>query len=513
MKTLLTLSVMLTLTQASFAQSFAEDIAEFSEGKIFKTNIHTIEKLNIRKVMLPNDKRPWSGSYWADRSGSIAVRYTNSDFNERRKIVFGTNNSRRSFENHFDKMKEQLKDLDEEELGLLSPAEKYDLLVGDENFTFTRHLWEKIDDNQEHWGMVTMWTGICHGWAPASIHLPRPRKMIRLPIMNGTRMLPVYPDDIKAIGSFLWANKANNPEQMFSGNRCNKKSPDVDRETGLVNPITGFARSATECADVDALLFHLITVNRIGIMNKSFIADVDYNSSVNNHPVAGYELEFYNLNNKDTGSLRESIIARSEIKKDELYHLRHPKSTHVVGVEMKFIVTHWQNPVRKSTDSVGDDKYLDKTFFYELDLDASGEPLKGHWRIHRKGNSKLGAPNFPDFIWNDFEGFRPSEFFTNISSGLQVDLRKGIGSEWLPAAEKNSSAYLKLANITRLSHRLSKKEKLPSEASRLMSSQNISRAEAADQLQTYLTQAGVPEKEANPQPIAAVVLQLFELAK
>ncbi len=504
----------LVLSTQVFSQTFQQDIQEFSEGTVFRTNIYEIESLNIQRSILPDNVKPWSGSYWANRAGGIGVRYKNSNLRENARIALGTGNARRETQSNLAELQEKLYELTEEQLGELSPAEKYDLLVGDLNFTFTKQLSLKIEENKEHWGATTFWTGICHGWAPASIHLPRPSKMLRLPILGGTRTLPVYPDDIKAMGSFLWANMANNSEQMFSGNRCNQKYPKVDRKTGEIVPLINFSRQADECGDTDPLIMHLVTVNRIALMKRSFVVEIDFNSPVNNHPLSGYELKFFNLNDhKKDGTLRETIVPLSSLKKDILAGSRHPKATHVVGVEMKLLLGHWQNPKRSDINTPADDSTLEDTIIYQLDLDARGEPLKGHWRSARNPNS-IGKLRFPDFIWNDYQGFRPEEYYTYLSFGLEVDLALGLNQQqWLPAAQRNSAARIKLSNESRLSHHLSKSEGLQDRAKEIMTAQNVKRSEAADQLEDLLNGLGIPQDEANPMLLSKVILGLFDLAK
>lgn len=510
-KTTFLATLCLSLNALAFTPTQEKDLKAFSEGHKFTTNLFELEKLGIQKKMLPEKSRPWSGSYWADRAGSIAVRYTNSGLNEGFRILMGTSRSEGQFNRRQKDIVEKIEKMSDEELAKLSPAEKYDLIVGDLDFTFSHELWEKINHNKEHWGAVTMWTGICHGWSPASIHLPRPSKLIHIPILDGKKMLPVYPDDVKALGSFLWANKANYTEQMFTGNRCNQKRPKVDRKTGLVKPLENFTRQENECGDVDPLLFHLITMNRIGIIEKSFVVDVDYNAPVNNHPVAGYEIKYYNVEKKEDAEFKNALIDIKNIKDDVLKDVRDEKTKFVLGVELKLILTHWQQPKRKEIDSVENDTYLDETYIYELDLDEAGNPLKGHWRTSKDGTS--GRPHFPDFMWNDFEGYRPREFNRNASRGLEVTLERGLSVGFEKASITNAMNTIKLLNSTRITHKLARRENLSKKAEKLVKEQNMSKEEAANSLEALIDKAGVPKKAPNPHLLSDVVLQLFELAK
>ena len=51
---------------------------------------------------------------------------------------------------------------------LLSPAEKYDLLVGDANYGLTKQMWNAGKGYHDRYGSVESWMGYCHGWAPAA---------------------------------------------------------------------------------------------------------------------------------------------------------------------------------------------------------------------------------------------------------------------------------------------------------------------------------------------------------
>src|SRR3954451_13614937 len=61
----------------------------------------------------------------------------------------------------------------------LSPAEKYDLLVGDRNKTLTRFMISEGLPYYQRTGKVETWMGYCHGWAPASFMMPRPGRAIQ----------------------------------------------------------------------------------------------------------------------------------------------------------------------------------------------------------------------------------------------------------------------------------------------------------------------------------------------
>src|SRR5690606_32180514 len=73
----------------------------------------------------------------------------------------------------------------ENKLHALSPAEKYDLLVGDKAGTLTQTMWREGAVYWNEHGDVETWMGYCHGWAAASFLLPRPTKTVYLKDSTG----------------------------------------------------------------------------------------------------------------------------------------------------------------------------------------------------------------------------------------------------------------------------------------------------------------------------------------
>src|SRR5262249_28151314 len=106
-------------------------------------------------------------------------------------------------------------------IDLLSPAEKYEFLVGDREGSLTAAMWNEGRLYQERDGKVERWMGICDGWAVASYMLPRPTRVATALAADGKTQLRFYPDDIKALASLLWA-KAR-VSVRFIGTRCTEK--------------------------------------------------------------------------------------------------------------------------------------------------------------------------------------------------------------------------------------------------------------------------------------------------
>ncbi|MBI2711992.1 MAG: hypothetical protein HYX41_03865 [Bdellovibrio sp.] len=124
------------------------------------TSLQAIEQNGLMTSRL--SESPWSDDYWPIYTGVIAKRYADPNFpfsknwNQNRWYIL---NSACSIDN-------------------LSPAEKYDLLVGDPNWTLTVAM--ANDGAKYGGGNVETWMGICHGWAPAAFMLSRPQNAVTL---------------------------------------------------------------------------------------------------------------------------------------------------------------------------------------------------------------------------------------------------------------------------------------------------------------------------------------------
>jgi hypothetical protein len=194
--------------------------------------LQTMEQAGLREATLP--VQPWAGHYSTTlmAAGLLGCRY--QDFSQ-------------AMQGLWEKQFEYIRSHPAEVIvgsGLagwvseLSPAEKYDALIGDSHYTLTKFMWGEGKKAFDRFGEVPGWFGICHGWAPASFMLPRPQKPITL-LSPDNLPITFHPADIKALASMLWAKAA--PQVRFIGGRCNLEppyeyDPDTQRLVELFNP-------------------------------------------------------------------------------------------------------------------------------------------------------------------------------------------------------------------------------------------------------------------------------------
>jgi hypothetical protein len=274
----------------------------------------------------------WPGNHWANNLGSIAHRWSSinpNDFNYKSP----TQHAAMSMEPHL--------------LEELSPAEKYDLFNGWYHYPTKNMVWGHTSPH-ENW-----WNGICHGFAPASVHYPEPKTKVLL----NPDGIPVtfYSSDIKALLSYFYARFANS-RVLQVGKRCYGE-PGTRRG------------NRSGCFDLNAGAFHIIMANRLGLEGKSFLADASRFSEVWNHAAIGFESYFVD---EDPRELPLSEIAGKKFR---------------IQTGLTFAGTI--APKTHAVIGTDDAQYFTDYYDYYVQLDDKGRIIDGEWI----------SEIFPDFIW------------------------------------------------------------------------------------------------------------------
>jgi hypothetical protein len=278
------------------------------------------------------DVEPWADTYWPSSRGGLAYRWM--DHEEGHSYAAVTPSKAQT--------------LTPAEIAKLSPAEKFDIFVGDENMSLLEN--EKNRTNPSDGA----WFGICHGWAPASMAFKEP-KAIFLKGPSGIE-IPFGSTDIKGLLSLYSADYAN-VSSKFLASRCNK---DLSRDPTAAND--------PECRDVNAGAFHLVLTNLIGRKKEGFVADVTRDLEVWNQPVSGFKSRV----------IKESIgrspgAALLTVKEIE------------IETEM-----HYGREIHQQWESSGS-SMATKRYHYRVELNLMGEIIGGEWMDEDR----------PDFLWQN----------------------------------------------------------------------------------------------------------------
>lgn len=382
--------------------------------------------------------QPWSDDYWAINKGILGYRYANEeayiyDWQTGVNYVLSQEGHLSKILNMPDGMEKNIA------INTLSPSEKYDLLIG--TISEINYSWIQWTDSIEYangtnlfgkiggfltpqqWyqgqgyfdrsGEVEGWMGICHGWAAAAIQMQRPTTAINVMAADGKTQITFYPAEIKALGSYLWANSAPRGSR-FIGGRCNDKDVEYDDESGAILDQT--------CFDTNPADWHAVITNYIGNYKRSFVMDATFDYEVWNQPVLGYEVHFSNPMDESYTTykdVKQAAIPYADYKKQDVFkNVRNadPKTAYIVnvGMEVQYLVEN--SPSQNEEDGAEYDNVTETYYSYDLELDANYNVIGGEWHSNEH----------PDFLWSYDEGqhararlelnYNDSDLFKNIDA-------------------------------------------------------------------------------------------------
>lgn len=338
-------------------ESLVETLAEIDELNL---------KQGIVKVM------PWSDDYWPIYQGILGKRYADQYFAykdnwlEHFQYVQDTP-SMKIFESKV-----------ENEIDMLSPSEKYDLLFG-RGVNLTSKMWSEGKQYWDRYNDVETWMGICHGWAPASFMLERPQSQVVVKAFDGKTDLTFYPSDIKGLASLLWANVRI--PTYFLGGRCNVKNPETDDEGRITDQ---------DCFDTNPATWHRTIVEQLGRRGESFVFDATFDYQVWNQPAISYNYYYFNPQTlEEEVGLEKATTTIEKFDRDVFKKYRDPKTKYVVGVQMDVTYLVETDPSQSPVDKPEMDQHRNVSYMYDLELDKNYKIIGGEWYQNYH----------PDFIW------------------------------------------------------------------------------------------------------------------
>ena len=333
--------------------------------------------------------QPWSSTYWPLRQGMAANAYADKGGHTR---WFGINQM--NFDMRMGSLKDHLENSrrSENTIDTMSPTEKYDLYLGDTDFTLSKQVWKSLEEHSKGTkGKIKDWEGVCHGWAPAAAFMKRPQKMFTTQSLDGKYSIPFYPDDMKALGSLLWANSLIQDTSMVEGIRCDTDNPDMDASSGKV--------LRTRCKGVNPGVWHMIVLGLIGEKHRPFVINKNNDIEIWNQPVTGYDFKYYNVSTGATGKLEDMVVSEKTYgATDSFSKFRDPSTAYIVGVDMNFKYIDETEPSHVETDDPSKDSVAIMHMKYELELDAGYNVLGGEW-AQEDDQDRSYIPNYPAFMW------------------------------------------------------------------------------------------------------------------
>lgn len=389
-------------------------------GSSYETNVLKLDAYSEGRTSTV----PWSGYYWATYEGGIGNRYGDKKFP--RSQTFKINYE--YFKNNYLQSPPQTA----EGLSLLSPSEKYDVLLNDRQWNLTQAVWSDASTYMDASGRVETWMGICNGWAPAAMAVPEPKKAVTLNLDGHRGRMTLYPHDLKGLISQLWAEVS--VDYSLLGGRCNEKNPKTD-PTGRI--------FSSSCFYINPSVWHLALTHLVGRQGQGFVLDATYDYEVWNQPIYSYKLKYFNPNTRSVGSMSESLVAYEDVTNDLYRSYRSSDTKYLLGVtsEIQYVVEEQPYQSEHSTDPFR--RLVTVTYYYDLELDENYNIIGGEW--YQKAH--------PDILWrptspgarprvsgedrlNDWEGHfpLPQELvsFAERASAYKIPLSKVLDQliEW-----------------------------------------------------------------------------------
>jgi hypothetical protein len=315
------------------------------------------------KAEIADDRYGWSETYWPSSKGGIAYRWNSTD--------------PRPF-NYALKTKAELFKMSTKELEELSPAELYDIAMGDYSYTLTRKVLSETSPKS------LWWEGICHGWSLAASHYPEPNK-VEITNRDGLKV-PFGSSDVKGL---LSLHDAYNSKGLYVrvGERCRvegKAPGEALAQDGDVPEISVKDSNKNECSDVNPGAFHIVLASMIGINSQGFVADVDRYNDVWNQPITSYESEVLAEMDVTARERKKGIERKIKVKtimnfgEELIFYTNKAASEGHVGFVSKEPVTGTPAQTFKS-----------RTYNYILELNQHGEIIGGEWISESR----------PDMLW------------------------------------------------------------------------------------------------------------------
>ena len=380
----------------------------------YLNNIYEIDQQIPRQHRLP--VQPWSDSYWPIYSGGLASRYADSDVQQ---------SSPQNWQEYadFSRITKPVEDYIGYAKRDLSPAEKYDLLVGDNQFTLADKNWNVGQSYYDRNGSVERWMGYCHGWAAAAYTLSRPKKTVTVKDAAGENLI-FYPADIKALGTLLWSSASF--DMGFIGGRCNTKNPQKDENGRTLDQ---------NCFDNNPGSWHITILNQIGLNERSVVMDATYDYQVWNQPILSYNVTYFNpQTGYNYANLDDAIIDRADYTSDKFVDYRSPSSSQFVGVKMNVQYIVETNPTHRNYDSSRYDSISQVSYYYDLELDRNGKIIGGEWY----GNKH------PDFLWAAKKGTKARSRYNGYGVWAEG---QSVPTSWHSAAVKASKYNQPLSSV------------------------------------------------------------------
>lgn len=364
--------------------------------------------------------RPWSDRTWDHNMALLGERYTDRRFMQirgwpERKMYNERYSPRGALELPYgDPVQDSW-------LAALSPAEKYDVIMGTVEGGLYDRMAATLDRDMDRNGRFPGWWGICEGSAAAALASPEPTRTIVVHSEAYGVDVPFYAADVKGLVSMLWSSYNQELRLPEMGQQCQGSLGDTPD-------------SRPTCFDVNPGSLMMVLHHFIGRGNGNLIIDTDASRVVWNHPVTGYRMSFYRPGAPDEETNFQGGLRRVGDGNDPRRSLRAPNASYILGVRME--LAYGENEKIVPKEGSVDRRERAMKLAFELELDGSFNVLGGEWLTKKH----------PDIVWTIPRGLRPDSAGDRILGGGDWDGRS-VPATWNNAALRSAENAVPLRRV------------------------------------------------------------------
>jgi hypothetical protein len=159
------------------------------------------------------------------------------------------------------------------------------------------------------------------------------------------------------------------------------------------------------------------------------VLDATFDYEVWNQPLYAYEYRYFNpKSNTYASTLAGATVSLATFTNDSFKAYRGAQSKSVVGIRMDVSYVVETNPSQRETDSPTQDAIQKVTYYYDLELDASGNIVGGEWYSNKH----------PDFLWTPGKGLRAKTAYESQATGTW-QAGSALPASWRSAGKSSAS--------------------------------------------------------------------------
>lgn len=357
-----------------------DDPQPLSPNQKIEMNLKMIDRTSKRKV--GQRFSPWSDVGWKANKGLVLERYNDDNY----EAAGGWSGMHQYLDDNSPAQILRSDPWNRDRLvRSLSPAEKYDLVLGIVGNGLAKGIGNFLDGAIGNDPAFPGWWGLCEGSAPASVFYPEPVKAVVLHSEAYDIDVPFYAPDIKGLATMLWSRFNTNLNLPEAGVQCTKENEGPNGWCFDDNPATFHA----------SVHHFLDTAFGSGLL----IGEMDPTPVVWNFPFVSYSETYYR---PDKGSdhsvpnLASAAIPVSDWSADPRKSKRSPGTAFLVGIKMD--ISYGVNQTERAPNEGSLKRKINtRTLAYELELDSGYNLLGGEWV----------SGTHPDLIWSVPKGTVP----------------------------------------------------------------------------------------------------------